>query len=328
VSRSHFSKIPLTIAGGIAGVIAIVSAVFLHPFSERTAATTAVRSGRLTVDSGPVNAELVVDGQLRGATPLTIALGPGEHRLILRTSEVERTIPVRIGSGDDVRQYVDLGAAAAHAPALGKIFVLSDPPKQQVSVDGQRRGVSPLLVEGVVPGEHQVTLAADTVPVARKAVVEEGATAFVVFGLPKDASTEPTAGWLKVSAPFECQILEKNELVGTTSSARTMLPAGRHEIRLVNQALGFQESRRFEVTAGKTTNISVTPPKGELSANASPWADVFVDGKPIGQTPLGQILLPIGSHEIVFHHPQLGDRQQSIVITAKGPNRASVDLSK
>jgi hypothetical protein len=116
--------------------------------------------------------------------------------------------------------------------------------------------------------------------------------------------------------------------VGTSGSSRIMMQGGRHEITLVNQGLGFNETRKIDVIPGKATSIAVHPPKVDLSANARPWAEVSIDGKPVGQTPIAHISVPLGPHEVVFEHPQLGTRKTTVVVTAKGPNRVSVDLSK
>ena len=35
-----------------------------------------------------------------------------------------------------------------------------------------------------------------------------------------------------------------------------------------------------------------------------PWADVTVDGRAVGMTPLAQIPLPPGSHSVVLTHPE------------------------
>jgi serine/threonine-protein kinase len=54
---------------------------------------------------------------------------------------------------------------------------------------------------------------------------------------------------------------------------------------------------------------SATPKKpriGYLSADASPWASVFIDGKEIDQTPISRYPLPVGTHQLVFRNPQLG----------------------
>ncbi|MBW8868455.1 MAG: PEGA domain-containing protein, partial [Acidobacteria bacterium] len=56
--------------------------------------------------------------------------------------------------------------------------------------------------------------------------------------------------------------------------------------------------------------------------------EVTIDGKRFGPTPLGNVSLPIGSHEIVFTHPQLGERRQTAIVTLNGTNRVSVNLNQ
>jgi hypothetical protein len=67
-------------------------------------------------------------------------------------------------------------------------------------------------------------------------------------------------------------------------------------------------------------------PRAPLSINAIPWAEVFIDGTRVGETPLGNLPQTLGAHEIVFRHPQLGERRLSIVVTTKDKNRISVDM--
>lgn len=45
-----------------------------------------------------------------------------------------------------------------------------------------------------------------------------------------------------------------------------------------------------------------------LNLNASPWADVWVDGVFVGQTPMGNFRLRAGRHQVRFSHPELGER--------------------
>jgi len=56
-----------------------------------------------------------------------------------------------------------------------------------------------------------------------------------------------------------------------------------------------------------------------VSANARPWADVAIDGKSGGQTPISNLQVPIGVHEVVFRHPRLGERRQTVVVKAGPP---------
>jgi hypothetical protein len=147
-----------------------------------------------------------------------------------------------------------------------------------------------------------------------------------MFSLSK--ASGPIGGWLSISAPFDVEVVEAEDVIGTSGTTRIMLAAGRHTITLINQTLGYQEGRKIEVTAGKTVAIKVDPPKAGISVNARPWAEIVMDGNSVGQTPLANLLVSVGPHEMVFRHPQLGERRQTVVVTAKGPNRIAVDLTK
>jgi hypothetical protein len=62
--------------------------------------------------------------------------------------------------------------------------------------------------------------------------------------------------------------------------------------------------------------------------NASPWAEIFLDGRSIGMTPLGSVAVAVGNHELVARHPQLGEKRRSIVVGAQTPARVSMDMSR
>jgi hypothetical protein len=65
---------------------------------------------------------------------------------------------------------------------------------------------------------------------------------------------------------------------------------------------------------------------GIANFNAIPWANVSIDGSPRGQTPLGNVTLPVGTHDVIFSHPELGTLRRSITVTADKPTRLSVTL--
>jgi hypothetical protein len=75
------------------------------------------------------------------------------------------------------------------------------------------------------------------------------------------------------------------------------------------------------------TNVKIAVPNGRISINAVPWADVLIDGTAAGQTPLANLSLPIGSHEITFRHPQFGEKKQTVVVKAEGLLKITQTLS-
>jgi hypothetical protein len=203
-----------------------------------------------------------------------------------------------------------------------------------VSIDGNARGVSPLVVDDLSAADHVVAVDGETGSARRTITVAGGALHEMVFSLtPSPASSAssasaPVGGWVVVSSPFPVDLIERDELVGTSGAAKVMLAAGRHSINLRNEGLGYMASRVVEVAPGRVVHVTVSPPQARANINARPWADVTIDGTPAGQTPLANVSLPIGPHEITFRHPQLGQRTERVAIAANRENRISVDFTK
>jgi serine/threonine-protein kinase len=74
--------------------------------------------------------------------------------------------------------------------------------------------------------------------------------------------------------------------------------------------------------------LELTVPNGVLHINALPWAEVWIDGRALGETPIANVAVPPGTHELVFRHPELGERRQSVVVRASSPTRIGIDLRK
>jgi hypothetical protein len=284
----------------------------------------AVSAGTVSVTTVPSGAEVFVDGQAHGATPVSLTLAPGAHTLELRGNGAPRTIPITVAPGQQISQYVELGRTA---PTFGKLQVRSEPAGASVVVDGADRGKAPLLVDALAPGEHTIVLQSDVATVKQTVTIDAGETASLVVPLAA-AEGAPVSGWVSVKAPVELQLYENKNLIGTTQSDRVMVSAGRHDLELVNEPLGYRVTRTIQVAPGRVAPIAVNWPTGTLAINALPWADVIVDGNPAGQTPIGNLTLPIGPHDIVFRHPDLGEQRQAVTVSLKEPARVSVDMRK
>jgi hypothetical protein len=107
-----------------------------------------------------------------------------------------------------------------------------------------------------------------------------------------------------------------------------MVAAGRHEFDIVNDALGYRTTRTINVAPGQVATVEVEWPNGEMALNAQPWADVWIDGTRIGETPIGNVAVPIGPHEVIFRHPELGEQVVRTTVSLKAPSRLSVDMRK
>ena len=312
------------IISAVAVVAAIGTVAFQrYPLLQKTAKEP--RPGNLTINTRPIDAEVLIDGTRRGTTPLTLSLAPGTHTITVRNAGDERIVPLTIASGAEVSHYFEMKPAEPSV-VVGRVSVVTDPPGVRVSVDGKARGTSPITVTDLTPADHKVTVTSDTGSAERTITVTAGGTSSVMFSLPKVSG--PVGGWLAITAPFDIEVVEHDDVIGTGGTSKIMLAAGRHDITLLNRSLGYQEARKVDVTAGKTLSIKVDPPKVNISVNARPWADVSLDGASLGQTPISNLQVAVGTHEMVFRHPQLGERRQSVTVTVKGPNRIAADLTK
>lgn len=133
-------------------------------------------------------------------------------------------------------------------------------------------------------------------------------------------------GGVRIDSPIVLQVIQGTRTLGT-SSAPVYLAPGSHDLVFVNNSLGVRTTQTVQITAGRVVPLSVTLPNGQLSANAQPWAQVLVDGKAIGETPLANVAVPVGEHIVTFRHPQLGERRQEITVQAGVLTRVSASFA-
>jgi hypothetical protein len=308
--------------------LAVLMAAGLSTWRSRAAAPAPPPTGELTVDSTPAGASVIIAGKDRGRTPVSVALPPGSYDVELRAGRERHVLAARVTAGATTAQHFVLRAGG---PSHGQLRVTSDPPSATVTVDGKPRGRTPVLVSDLDPGQHEVVVTGPAGPVKKRVQVDADTTTMLAVPLPRAASAPAPAavdGWVAVKSPVELQVFEGDRLLGTTRVDRLMLKTGAHTLRFANEAAGVNVSRPVRIEPGKTTRVEVAVPTGLLSVNASPWATVSIDGREVGETPLGNLEVPAGSHEVVFTHPELGERRQRITLRAGITTRLSVDMRR
>jgi hypothetical protein len=236
----------------------------------------------------------------------------------------------------------------AEAPAMATLSVESNPQGVPVFVDGVERGVTPARIT-LAPGSHILELRRGVprvIPVNLAAGAEvsqylefaESSLTADMLAIPSAAtpppppapapevSSAPLAGWISTKLPFSVEIRENGRLLGTSDAERLMLAAGAHQLEFVNAALSYRATRSVQVTAGKVSPVALELPTGSVNVNAVPWAEVWLNGTRIGETPIGNLSVPIGAHELVFRHPQFGEKRHAVSVTAGAPVRVSMDM--
>jgi serine/threonine protein kinase len=280
-------------------------------------------TGTLVVQSNPAGVAVFVDGEDKGQTPARVSVKPGPHIVELRRGGVPRVINVVVNAGAEVSHTVEF----ADTPETGSLKVESQPTGAKVLIDGTDRGVAPVTVTDLVPGDHEVILQTPLASARHVVSVQAGGTASLVA--PVAAATAnggPVSGWLVVRAPFSIEIREEGRLLGTSDADRLMLASGRHDLQLVSETMGYRTTRSITVMPGKVETIKIDLPNGTVSINATPWAEVWVDGQRVGETPIGNLSIPIGPHEVVFRHPQFGEKRHAISVTMQGTTRVTMDM--
>lgn len=309
----------------VLGLLAVGSLAFgawtLIPPVVPAPATATVR-----VESDPPGADVMVDGIPRGTTPQALTLPAGGYTLSLRHEGRVEEMPMAVEPG--LRQVFHVTwtdpEAAAPAPAIGRLVVTSDEPGARVIVDGVDRGTTPLALADIPAGTHEVTVRSAAATVRRRVEVEPGAeTSLVVGSAPAVAAAW---GWITVTTPFPVQVLERGRIVGTSELDRIMLPPGDHDLEFAAAAYGFHQAVRVQIAPDRGGPVPLAIPEVPLHLSAIPWAEVFVNDAYVGDTPVTDVTRPLGDHEIVFRHPQLGERRRTVRVTLREAPRVIADM--
>jgi hypothetical protein len=185
---------------------------------------------------------------------------------------------------------------------------------------------------GPMPDPVRMAGLATSVPDASAAVTPKPAVSTPAAAPP--AAEAPTTaaptgrfGGVRINSPIEFQVFENGNLVGSTTGPIAVMD-GNHTFDLVNEMLGYRTRQTVNVKPGQMSAVSIAVPNGRVSINAVPWAEVWVDGKSVGQTPIANLSLPIGPHEIVFRHPQFPDQRQTWMVKAEGTTMVSAKFQQ
>ncbi len=219
-----------------------------------------------------------------------------------------------------------------------------------VMVDGRQVGVTPFALNvgssmhlirvlsreaapaaaapgGAAPVESAVARTSGDAKAADRADPRAKAAAQAASAIAQ-AAIRQRSGGLRLSSPIEIHVFEGDRVLGSSADGPIVTTAGVHHLNLVNTALGYRSQQTVEIKAGQIVPLTVRPPDGRVSINALPWAEVWIDGNPVGETPLANVSVPVGQHEITFRHPQLGERRETTIVQSGTLTRVSATLGR
>ncbi|MBI3183697.1 MAG: serine/threonine protein kinase [Myxococcales bacterium] len=102
--------------------------------------------------------------------------------------------------------------------------------------------------------------------------------------------------------------------LGALPISRARASAGAHRIRVASEELAVSRSKRLTLKPGEEAAAHFAFEKGTLNVNADPWADVWLDGLPVGQTPLSRQLWE-GRHRLRLVGPA-GEKSLTVEVIA------------
>lgn len=243
------------------GILALFAAVIIAQAFYIGLTLTGEASGRtgvgdIVISSHPSGATVTVDGRAYGVTPLVATIDAGAHHVeIAGGAAVPARFDLSVPAGQRITRHValELSApaattatpAAASAPvATGTLHVDASGAPARVAIDGVDAGDAPLTRQGLGVGTHEVSVRYTHGGVAmhRTVTLTAGTTTDLVTAPPaaSTAPSGPVSGWIQLETPFDVQVIENGQVVGTSASDRLMLAAGSHRLELANAALGYR----------------------------------------------------------------------------------------
>ncbi|MDP6960364.1 MAG: PEGA domain-containing protein [Dehalococcoidia bacterium] len=140
-------------------------------------------------------------------------------------------------------------------------------------------------------------------------------------------SPEPTPlkpagyGKIKVICKPWAEIYLNGKNMGQTPKILTEVAVGKHRLVLKNPK--YQEmEQEIEVILDQTVTVQETLAKspskpagyGKIKVTCKPWAEIYLDGKHMGQTPKILTEVAVGKHRLVLKNPKYQEMEQEIEV--------------
>jgi eukaryotic-like serine/threonine-protein kinase len=227
----------------------------------------------------------------------------------------------------EVLVHKSLAPTVEEDVGAGALQVMSEPPGASVSVDGERiEGRTPMTVDNLALGmpHHVVAEMQGYDKAARDISLTDSALVTVTFNLPR---ATPTVGGVEVevtSTPSGAAISVDGTDAKKTTPAIVSLPPGSEH--LITAHLEGYTAKGAKVTpeAGKKTAVDVGLTalaghgSGLLDLDSEPTAEVSIDGRVMGNTPLRKLSLPAGPVVVKIHSNKLGVSKTIKLAIVKG----------
>jgi serine/threonine protein kinase len=214
-------------------------------------------------------------------------------------------------------------------PAPASVAIESEPPGAEVYINNRRSGTTPLDLDGLPANRHNAVR-----------VVKEGYEPWTGGFNAVPGKTDRVFATLKKAA-FAVQVnsqppgarvyIDGQDTGKTTPASVEGLEPGRaHSVKVELDGYARYEGTFTQSgTAPARVSAALTQLFGRLTVDSKPWAIVFVDGEKRGMTPLADMKLGAGQHELVMDNPKLQAKKRvQVRVEPNKTTRIMVDLNK
>jgi hypothetical protein len=254
--------------------------------------SAAAPAAEMRIASVPPGARVLINRVERGVTPLTLSdLPPGEH-LVTLIKRGYRDHYETTELGVNARRMLDVTLE----PLVAMLVAQSTPRGATVSAGGVDLGVTPILINSLLPGTHRIRFSLPGFqPTEREVVLSERTPVKVAVELRSDSATLTFE-----SDPPGASVAINGIPRGTTPCVVDRIPEGEAVIDI--RAEGFQDvSQTVKLAAGEaqTLNITLLPKPARLTVTSRPsGARVYVNNERRGDTPLTLTDLAPGTYRV------------------------------
>ncbi|MGV8150602.1 MAG: PEGA domain-containing protein [Candidatus Woesearchaeota archaeon] len=227
--------------------------------------------------------------------------------------------------------------------AFSTYYITSSPSITQIYIDDKYIGDTPAKIIGLNTGEHTITLKAQGYRDYSKILkIEKGQSGKILAALTSESGVVSKKTWpvLKINCNVECNVYVNNALSYEDSMD---LDFGTYNIKILpndkdhhsyNAVLDLTKPETYEFNTYLATFEEHYSYENRLilTVNSNPSeAEVFIDGKNYGKTPLGIASLSLDNHNLTIKKEGYLTHDQVIKKTnGKGTryNTLTIDLMK
>ncbi|MBW2550558.1 MAG: PEGA domain-containing protein [Deltaproteobacteria bacterium] len=272
-------------------------------------------------DDATSGAAIRIDGDPSGNVPLRKTLTPGRHLLqVGKRGFATFSKWVDLVGGEVTTIPV---ALQPQAVKTGSLLITADVTGMPVFIDGQRRGGTPLVVDGLTEGEHVVEIRSPGEgyhPFSKVVLIKANERATVEATI----RVAPDLGSLRVIANVPGAIISLDGVdIGVAPAAKGALPPGEHTV--MARATGYENvtqavtviAGRERVVSMRFTTASTDVARVWVRANV-PEATVTIDGEDYGNPPITIEPAEFGTHAVVVRAPGYREVRRTCSV---GPSR-------